>query len=101
VVIWGEFGRTPKFGTEEGGHGRNHWPLAGFAILAGGGLKMGQVVGATDARAEEPITKPYTPQNVLATLYHFLGIDPALTFPDYNGRPIHLLDDRERIPELV
>jgi len=62
---------------------------------------MGQVVGETDARAERHRGKPYTPQNVLATLYHVLGIDPALTFPDFQGRPMHLLDDREPIRELV
>jgi hypothetical protein len=100
VVIWGEFGRTPLFGTELGGHGRNHWPSAGFALMAGGGFHTGQVIGATDPRAEMPIGKPYTPQNVLATLYRFLGIDPAMTFPDFNGRPTHLLDDRDGIHEL-
>ena len=62
---------------------------------------MGQVVGETDARAERSIGKPYTPQNVLATIYHVLGIDPARAFPDYQGRPVHLLDDREKIRELI
>ena len=69
--------------------------------MAGGGLRMGQVVGETDARAERAKGRPYTPQNVLATLYHVLGIDPATTFPDYQGRPVHLLDDREKIKELI
>ena len=62
---------------------------------------MGQVVGATDRTAAAPTTQPYSPQNVLATLYHVLGIDPATTLPDHNGRPIHLLDDRDPIKELV
>jgi hypothetical protein len=102
VVIWGEMGRTPRVGTQRGTvAGRDHWPQAGFALLAGGGLKTGQVVGATDRRGEEPIGQPYTPQNVLATLYHVLSIDPATTLPDYSGRPIYLLDDRKRIEELV
>jgi hypothetical protein len=103
VVIWGEFGRTPKVGAEgaEFASGRGHWHDAGFAVLAGGGLRMGQVVGETDARAERAKGRPYTPQNVLATLYHVLGIDPAMTFPDYEGRPVYLLDDREKIKELV
>ncbi len=107
VVIWGEFGRTPRIGTEARNlgemysGGRDHWWDAGFAIMAGGGLRMGQVVGETDARAERCKGRPYTPQNVLATLYHVLGIDPAMTFPDFQGRPVHLLDDRETIRELI
>lgn len=107
VVIWGEFGRSPKVGDETRAlgsrfaTGRGHWWDAGFAIVAGGGLRMGQVVGETDARAERAKGKPYTPQNVLATIYHVLGIDPAKTFPDYQGRPMHLLDDREKIQELI
>jgi hypothetical protein len=62
---------------------------------------MGQVIGATDARGERPRGEPYTPQNVLATLYPVLGIDPATTLPDHSGRPIYLLDDRRTIEELV
>lgn len=102
VVVWGEMGRTPRVGTQKGTTaGRDHWPQAGFALMAGGGLQMGQVIGATDARGERPRGRPYTPQNVLATLYHVLGIDPVTTLPDHQGRPIYLLDDRERIAELV
>lgn len=107
VVIWGEFGRSPRIGDESRAlgtryaTGRGHWWEAGFAIVAGGGLRMGQVVGKTDARAERAKGKPYTPQNVLATIYHVLGIDPAQTFPDYQGRPTHLLDDCEKIQELI
>ena len=62
---------------------------------------MGQVVGATDARGEAPLGRPYTPQNVLATVYHVLGVDPDSTLPDNTGRPVHLLDDTRRIEELV
>jgi hypothetical protein len=102
VVVWGEMGRTPRVGTQRGTTGgRDHWPQAGFALLAGGGLMMGQVIGATDPRGERPKVQPYTPQNVLATLYHVLGIDPATTLPDHQGRPIYLLDDRAKVAELV
>jgi uncharacterized protein (DUF1501 family) len=102
VVVWGEMGRTPRVGTQRGTTGgRDHWPQAGFALMAGGGLRMGQVVGATDARGENPRGGAYTPQNVLATLYHVLGIDPATTLPDHQGRPIYLLDDRRKVEELV
>jgi len=98
VVAWGEFGRTPrinKFG------GRDHWPAAGSVLFSGGGLKMGQYIGSTNATGEYPITRAYTPQNVLATLYHVLGIDPAATIPDHNGRPQYVLDDRDPVKELV
>jgi hypothetical protein len=107
VVIWGEFGRSPRIGDEASAlgsrfaDGRGHWWDAGFAVVAGGGLRMGQVVGETDGLAERAKGKPYTPQNVLATIYHVLGIDPARTFPDYQGRPMHLLDNREKIQELI
>jgi hypothetical protein len=81
--------------------GRNHWPEVGFALLAGGGLKTGQVVGETDARGERSKQKPFTPRNVLASLYTALGIDPATKIPNHNGRPTYLLDDREPIAALV
>src|SRR5437867_12811196 len=98
VVVWGEFGRTPrinKFG------GRDHWPAAGSVLFSGGGLKMGQCVGATNAGGEYPVTRDYTPRNILATLYHVLGIDPSATIPDNNGRPQYLLYDRERVTALI
>jgi uncharacterized protein (DUF1501 family) len=102
VCIWGEMGRTPRVGSQRGTTGgRDHWPQAGFAILAGGGLEVGQVVGATSARGERPAGEPYTPQNVLATLYRVLEIDPQTTLNDHSGRPVYLLDDPRPIRELV
>lgn len=103
VVIWGEMGRTPRVGTQRGTTGgRDHWPQAGFAVVAGGGFATGQVVGATNARGERPEGRPYTPQNVLATLYRHLGIDPATTtLPDHTGRPVYLLDDPRPVAELA
>lgn len=102
VVCWGEFGRAPKLTPNPNRTpGRNHWPQAGFALLAGGGLKVGQVIGATDAQGGRPTEKPYTPQNVMATLYHSLGIDLETTLTDPTGRPIYLLDDRQPVAELV
>ncbi len=98
VVVWGEFGRTPRVNKTGG---RDHWPAAGCALVAGGGLKMGQYVGETDSRAERPKARPYGPQNLLATLYHVLGIDPASTIRDGSGRPMYLLDEREPIRELL
>jgi len=98
VLVWGEFGRTPRVNNVEG---RDHWPDAGFALFAGGGFKTGQVVGETDSRGERPKTRALGPQNVLGTLYHALGIDPEAQLPDFNGRPMKLLDNGEPIAELV
>ncbi|MDB5336142.1 MAG: hypothetical protein JWN70_1761 [Planctomycetaceae bacterium] len=98
VVVWGEFGRTPRVNKTGG---RDHWPSSGSALIAGGGLKMGQYVGQTDRRAERPSTRPYGPQNLLATLYYVLGIDPESTIRNGSGRPMYLLDDRDPIRELM
>jgi hypothetical protein len=98
VVVWGEYGRTPRINRDAG---RDHWPQAMFALVAGGGFRMGQVIGATTARAERPTGLGYVPQNLLATLYReVFAIDPATTLPDHTGRPIYLLDEREPIREL-
>jgi uncharacterized protein (DUF1501 family) len=99
VVVWGEYGRTPRVNANAG---RDHWPQAMFALVAGGGFKMGQVIGATNARAERPVGSSYIPQNLLATLYkEVFDIDPATTLPDHTGRPVYLLDERETIRELT
>ena len=99
VVCWGEFGRTPIINKSAG---RDHWANANFALLAGGGMKTGQVVGATDKIASVPIERPIHPQEVLATIYHNLGIDlNHTTVRDAQGRPQYLLDYRDPIHELV
>jgi len=99
VVIWGDMGRTPKINN---GAGRDHWTAAGFTVLAGGGFKMGQVIGATTPRAERPAGESYTPANVLATLYRrIFDIDPETTLPDRTGRPMQFLDERALVRELL
>jgi hypothetical protein len=98
VVVWGEFGRTPKINKDAG---RDHWPAVNFALLAGGGMRTGQVIGATDKEAAYVKERPVSFQNVFATLYHNLGIDPGLAVPDRSGRPMYLLDEREPIHELI
>jgi hypothetical protein len=99
VVVWGEYGRTPKINRNAG---RDHWPQASFALVAGGGFKMGQVIGATSPRAERPVGGSYIPRNVLATLYQeVFGIDLAKTLPDHTGRPVHLLEDTRLVKELL
>jgi hypothetical protein len=82
------------------GRFRDHWTQGGFTFVAGGGFKMGQVIGATTARTERPAGKAYIPQNVLATLSGLFGIDPATMLPDHNV-PTDLLDERERVAELL
>jgi uncharacterized protein (DUF1501 family) len=98
VVVWGEFGRAPRVSRIAG---RDHWPEAGAALIAGGGFKLGQAIGETDSHAGQSKGQPYTPANVFATLYRHLGIDPAITIPDFSNRPMHLLDDREPVRELL
>jgi hypothetical protein len=104
VVAAGEMGRAPRIGKSTGAtnsaNGRDHWET-GFALIAGGGLATGRIVGETDRYADRARGKPFTPQNLLATLYSLLGIDAAATLPDHTGRPQFLLDDRERIEELL
>jgi Protein of unknown function (DUF1501) len=98
VVVLGEFGRTPKITPL--GPGREHWADAGCAVFFGGGLKMGQVIGATDARGERATRGETTFQNLIATIYTVLGIDPATTLPDFTGRPQFLLDDPKPVANL-
>jgi hypothetical protein len=101
VVVVGEFGRTPKLSVNSTGTGRDHWPQAYTALVSGGGLKMGQVVGATNERAEYPVDRPYTPQDLLATVYRHLQVNPTQSFTDFTGRPIPILFEGEPIRELV
>jgi hypothetical protein len=104
VLVMGEFGRTPRLNKGQPGipiPGRDHWGNAISAMIAGGGIKGGQVVGATNSKAEHPIERPLKPANLLATVYNVMGIDPSLTFEDYSGRPVAILDDREPIRELL
>jgi hypothetical protein len=98
VMAVGEFGRTPKINKDAG---RDHWPGAMSVLYAGGGLKMGQMIGTTNALAEYPTTKPYTPGCVLSTMYHALGIDHKHVFYDQAQRPMPVLSEGEPIKELV
>ena len=104
VVVMGEFGRTPKINTGQPGipvPGRDHWGNAISALVAGGGLKPGVVVGRTNAKAEHPVERALKPEALLATIYHQLGIDATQTFKDHSGRPHPVLDDATPIKELV
>jgi hypothetical protein len=100
VVMWGEFGRSPTINKDAG---RDHWPRANCALLAGGGMQTGQVIGATDRLGGEPSERPVTFGEVFATLYHCLGVDVnKATVPDLGGRPQYLVPDgAQPMKELV
>lgn len=107
VVVTGEFGRTPRIshqvGTQTGvmQPGRDHWPSAMSVLVCGGGMRTGQVVGATNAKGEAPKERPLTPNDLWATVYHHLGIDSRHSFPDLSGRPMPILPGGEPIRELL
>ena len=96
VVCISEHGRTPKI-SGVGGGGRDHWSQAYSALFAGGGIARGRVVGATDKHAGEVISNPVGPKDILATMYHLLGIDPHTFLPDRTGRPIPLVPESSRV----
>ena len=107
VIACGEFGRTPRVThapknfSNQIGLGRDHWPQAYSALIAGGNLRMGQVVGQTNSKAEYPQHNPVTPQDLLSTVYRHLGIDPEMSFEDFSGRPIPILPGGKPISQLV
>ena len=93
LVVWGEFGRTPKI---NGNAGRDHWAPVQSVLLSGGGLRTGQVLGSTDQTAAYAATRPVHYRDVLATVYHALGIDPHQYVRDANDRPVQILPDDAR-----
>src|SRR5204863_8028743 len=108
LIVTGEFGRTPRISYAEGTQtrvkqpGRDHWPQAMSVLVAGGGLRVGQVVGSTNARGEHPKDRPLTPEDLWATMFHHLGIDYEHTaFLDNNGRPMPILPEGQPITELL
>jgi hypothetical protein len=98
VCVCGEFGRTPRVNRDAG---RDHWGQSGFCLLGGGGLKTGLAVGSTTEKGEYPKDRPVGPEDMLATLYHVLGIDTKLTFLDKIGRPHPVLAKGQPIAELI
>jgi hypothetical protein len=98
TVACGEFGRTPRINKEAG---RDHHSSVMSVLVTGGGLKMGQMIGATDSRAERIKDRPYSLPQVYSTIYRALGIDPGQTFPNGTGRPMYILDDRDPVTELL
>ncbi len=98
VVVMGEMGRTPRV---NGSAGRDHWPQCGFALLAGGGVKSGFVLGKTDEQAAYPTDRPVSAGDLAATIYQLLGIDPQLTVDDLSGRPIGISHSGAPVFEVI
>ena len=101
VIAMGEFGRTPTLGTQGSTDGRNHWPYVMSMCLAGGGLRHGQVIGASSRDGGEIAERPVTPGDLAATIYQHMGVPLNATYPDHQGRPIYIVDDGEPLKELV
>jgi hypothetical protein len=100
LVVMGEMSHTPRLSNFNGQPGREHWSNTMSILLSGGGLRMGQVVGATNRKGDEVIQRPVTPGDVLATWYRALGVPLDLQFTDHAGRPTPILPQGEPIAEL-
>ena len=106
LVVTGEFGRTPRITVRPGTKskidqpGRDHWPRAMSMLVSGGGMRTGQVIGATNSRGEEPVSRAMTPNDLWASVYKHLGVNPEYAFPDYAGRPMPILPFGEAIHEI-
>ena len=99
VVVWGEFGRTPRVNPQSG---RDHWPQVSCCLMAGGGMRSGQVIGSTNRLGEYAKDRPVHMQQIVGTIYKNLGLDPmATTVKDPTGRPQYLVDVREPMPEVA
>ena len=94
----GEMGRTPRINANAG---RDHWPQCGFALLFGGGTHKGLVVGTTDEQAAYPTERPVSAGDMVATIYHQLGVDTHLTVPDLSGRPVHICHGGAPVMEVI
>jgi len=98
VVVMGEMGRTPGVNAKAG---RDHWPQCGFSLLFGGGTRQGFVLGRTDARAAYPVDRPVSAGDLVATIYHLLGVNSQLTVPDLTGRPVPVSHGGEPVHEVI
>ena len=109
MIVCGEFSRTPRMNDggnggppgSKGTPGRDHWGDAMFCLLGGGGVRGGMIVGETDSKGQAPISRPLRPENLHATIYHCLGIDPKIHLLDPSGRPTPVLEDPTPIAELL
>jgi len=101
LIVTGEMSHTPRLNYHNGQPGREHWAQSMSLLLAGGGLRMGQAVGATNSRGDEPRIRPITPNDFQATLYQWFGIPLDTSFLDHAGRPVHIVPNGRVIEELI
>ena len=101
VIAMGEFGRTPRLGTQGSTDGRDHWPYVMSMMLAGGGFRHGQVIGASSRDGGEIAERPVTPGDLAATIYHHFGVPPDATYLDHQGRPLRIVEQGEPIREIL
>ena len=107
LVVTGEFGRTPRITTRVGTQskvsqpGRDHWPAAMSVLVSGGGMRTGQVIGATNKKGEEPVSRAMSPNDLWATVFRHLGVDYTRSFLDHSGQPLPMLPHGSPIPELI
>ena len=97
----GEFGRTPRIGTQGSTDGRNHWPNVMSMTLAGGGMRHGQVIGASERDGSEIKERPVTPGDLAATIYRHMGVPLDATYLDFRGRPRYIVQGGSPISELI
>jgi uncharacterized protein (DUF1501 family) len=100
VLAMGEFGRTPRIGTQESSDCRDHWPSVMSMALAGGGLRHGQVIGASESDGGQIKHRPVTPEDLAATIYRHMGVPLDATYLDTTGRPRGIVDNGNPIAEL-
>jgi hypothetical protein len=98
VVVMGEMGRSPRVNAKAG---RDHWPQCGFSLMIGGGVRQGTVFGTTDKHAAYPESHPVSPGDVVATIFHLLGIDPHMTVPQLDGRPVAIAHGGNPILDVI
>jgi uncharacterized protein (DUF1501 family) len=98
VIVMGEMGRTPRINAKAG---RDHWPQCGFSLLMGGGIRPGTVYGTTDAHGAYPVSHLVRPADLVATIYHLLGIDPHMTVNDRLGRPLPIAHGGEPVQGVL
>ncbi|MBM3836568.1 MAG: DUF1501 domain-containing protein [Verrucomicrobia bacterium] len=101
VIAMGEFGRTPKLGTQGSTDGRDHWPVVSSMLMAGGGFRHGQLIGATTRDGGEIAERPVTPGDIAATIYHHFGVPLDAAYLDHQGRPLRIVEHGEPIREFI
>lgn len=101
VIAMGEFGRTPKIGTQGSSDGRDHWPIVMSMTIAGGGYRHGQVIGATERDAGQIKERPVTPGDLAATIFHHMGVPRDITYEDNRGRPRYVIESGTPLAELT